>query len=504
MSALPGLWLLLRLLAAAAALASFTTGLHECATPLHRCLPSPTAAVPAAPALPLWCSLLRGASTALLEGAGGPAPCPDGNIECAQARVRRAQMLLDEAKSQAAAFMRAQGKTQLDAKRVAGSGGAAAATQAQPEQQARQAQPAQQQGQAPEPKSSGSELAAEATAAAATELAEWEGEWRQQAPQQAEQEPQQAEAQEQQGAAGEEQQGATQAAEEAAAQQPEPAAAAATEDGGQEQAQAEPQPAAAGSSSAKSPYLQALEGCQDLECLTRAEAEAPRQPGQYRFPHFYIVGWQVRGLACCCSLTHGRAALPGGTCRSAMWAAAGPSRPSCPAASSCTPPLPAAPAAPLNEPQKCATTSLYHHLKEHPQVLRSVDKVRRRRRRVCVCEGAVWPPPAFPCAALPLAHARPAETTLATNQQPQPPPTSCRQEPEFFSDTCGYDPAACPPQDTQQYLWRQLKLGEYLAAGGGKGVMEASTHYGRNGPALAARLYKVRVEAGGGGCSLAQ
>ena len=66
------------------------------------------------------------------------------------------------------------------------------------------------------------------------------------------------------------------------------------------------------------------------------------------------------------------------------------------------------------------------------------------------------------------------------------------QEPEFFSDTCGYDPGACPPKEAKDYLWRQLRLGEYLAAGGAKAAMEASTHYGREGVVLAPRLVKVR------------
>ena len=43
-----------------------------------------------------------------------------------------------------------------------------------------------------------------------------------------------------------------------------------------------------------SPYHQALASCRDLACLTAA-GKLERYPGQFRFPHFFIVGWQVGG-----------------------------------------------------------------------------------------------------------------------------------------------------------------------------------------------------------------
>lgn len=67
--------------------------------------------------------------------------------------------------------------------------------------------------------------------------------------------------------------------------------------------------------SAPSPYQLALQGCSDLLCLQRASA-LDRHPGQFMFPHFFIVGWQ-----------------------------------------------------------KCATTSLFFHLSQHPAVLQSSQKV---------------------------------------------------------------------------------------------------------------------------------
>lgn len=63
-----------------------------------------------------------------------------------------------------------------------------------------------------------------------------------------------------------------------------------------------------------SPYQQALSQCEDLQCLAVA-AQQERHPGQFLFPHFFIVGWQ-----------------------------------------------------------KCATTSLFYHLAKHPGILRSHDK----------------------------------------------------------------------------------------------------------------------------------
>jgi hypothetical protein len=42
-----------------------------------------------------------------------------------------------------------------------------------------------------------------------------------------------------------------------------------------------------------SEYAAALAGCTDLACLTMA-AQKPRYPGQFLFPSFFVVGWQVR------------------------------------------------------------------------------------------------------------------------------------------------------------------------------------------------------------------
>ncbi|KAL4418907.1 hypothetical protein ABPG77_004060 [Micractinium sp. CCAP 211/92] len=71
---------------------------------------------------------------------------------------------------------------------------------------------------------------------------------------------------------------------------------------------------AAPQGSGPSPYQQALSQCEDLQCLAAA-AQQERHPGQFLFPHFFIVGWQ-----------------------------------------------------------KCATTSLFYHLAKHPGILRSHDK----------------------------------------------------------------------------------------------------------------------------------
>lgn len=50
---------------------------------------------------------------------------------------------------------------------------------------------------------------------------------------------------------------------------------------------------AAPQGSGPSPYQQALSQCEDLQCLAAA-AQQERHPGQFLFPHFFIVGWQVR------------------------------------------------------------------------------------------------------------------------------------------------------------------------------------------------------------------
>ncbi|PSC69269.1 snurportin-1 [Micractinium conductrix] len=125
-----------------------------------------------------------------------------------------------------------------------------------------------------------------------------------------------------------------------------------------------------------SPYEAALAGCQDVPCLSRTGRQEQRWPGQFRFPALMIVGWQ-----------------------------------------------------------KCATTSLFHHLERHPQVLPPRDK-----------------------------------------------------EPEFFSETCDYNPNACPAEASRKYIWETLKLDKALQQGLTRPAFEGSTHYGRAGPALAPRL----------------
>ena len=51
-----------------------------------------------------------------------------------------------------------------------------------------------------------------------------------------------------------------------------------------------------GDGTAPSPYAAAVEQCRDLACLTAAGA-LPMHEGQFRFPHFFIVGWQARSAA---------------------------------------------------------------------------------------------------------------------------------------------------------------------------------------------------------------
>jgi flagellar motor protein MotB len=72
------------------------------------------------------------------------------------------------------------------------------------------------------------------------------------------------------------------------------------EEGELEEEPEQQQEAAGGSAHAqrrrRSPYHQAVAGCRDLACLGRA-AKLPRHAGQFRFPHFLILGWQV-GRVC--------------------------------------------------------------------------------------------------------------------------------------------------------------------------------------------------------------
>lgn len=49
---------------------------------------------------------------------------------------------------------------------------------------------------------------------------------------------------------------------------------------------------AAPQGSGPSPYQQALSRCEDLQCLAAA-TQQERHPGQFLFPHFFIVGWQA-------------------------------------------------------------------------------------------------------------------------------------------------------------------------------------------------------------------
>lgn len=98
-----------------------------------------------------------------------------------------------------------------------------------------------------------------------------------------------------------------------------------------------------------------------------------------------------------------------------------------------------------------------------------------------------WPIP-FPRARLSPHH-----------PHPTPPHTPPLQEPEFFSDDCGFDPArGCNATSQAAYVRGTLRLrdvldGELVGAAG-----EASTHYGRNGQLLAAGVYEVGWGGAGG------
>lgn len=87
--------------------------------------------------------------------------------------------------------------------------------------------------------------------------------------------------------------------------------------------------------------------------------------------------------------------------------------------------------------QKSATTSLHYHLVRHPNVARPWEK-----------------------------------------------------EPEFFSETCGYDIEKCDPEDTRDYIQRILRVNRYAAYDGQVANYEASTHYSRAGRKLAPQLIK--------------
>lgn len=137
----------------------------------------------------------------------------------------------------------------------------------------------------------------------------------------------------------------------------------------------------------KSPYQLALENCQTLACLKEA-AKQKRYRGQFLFPHFLIIGWQAswRGV--------GREGPCGGRAEGASAPRAkalrltGREHAEACSALRCDPAClhSRSPPSPLNVhmhtrtncpngPQKCATTSLFHHLKDHPAVLTPSEKV---------------------------------------------------------------------------------------------------------------------------------
>jgi len=87
--------------------------------------------------------------------------------------------------------------------------------------------------------------------------------------------------------------------------------------------------------------------------------------------------------------------------------------------------------------QKSATTSLHYHLVRHPSIARPWEK-----------------------------------------------------EPEFFSETCGYEIENCDPEDTRDYIQRILRVHRYSAYDGQVANYEASTHYSRAGRKLAPQLIR--------------
>ena len=138
-----------------------------------------------------------------------------------------------------------------------------------------------------------------------------------------------------------------------------------------------------------SPYQQALASCRDLACLTAA-GKLERYPGQFRFPHFFIIGWQVGGWVGAAGREGGRAGgRPAGLVLQALLG--GAFRPPAAEVSSriaCTPASFLACCLPPSPLQKCATTSLYFHLRHHPQMRAAYDKVRARGLRVARTHGA--------------------------------------------------------------------------------------------------------------------
>jgi hypothetical protein len=125
--------------------------------------------------------------------------------------------------------------------------------------------------------------------------------------------------------------------------------------------------------------VEAVRGCRTLECIKMAHTR-PVGMAKFNFPHFLMIGWQ-----------------------------------------------------------KTATTSLFAHLNQHPQISRPWDK-----------------------------------------------------EPEFFSEACNYDvPNGCTANDTLDYITRVLRSPRYTGFDGAVAQYEASTHYSRNGHRLANGISQV-------------
>ncbi|KAL4855091.1 Mitochondrial metalloendopeptidase OMA1 [Chlorella vulgaris] len=127
-----------------------------------------------------------------------------------------------------------------------------------------------------------------------------------------------------------------------------------------------------------SPFEDALRACSSLSCIREAHKQ-PKHPGQFNFPHFYLLGFP-----------------------------------------------------------KCATTSLFHHLIQHPQVMAPVVK-----------------------------------------------------EPEFFTNLCKDSAAACDPHEQELYINTTLHRDIALSARMHMTVFEGSTHYSLAGDWLAPQLKEL-------------
>ncbi|KAL4443999.1 hypothetical protein ABPG75_011736 [Micractinium tetrahymenae] len=190
----------------------------------------------------------------------------------------------------------------------------------------------------------------------------------------------------QQQAAAEAEQAAQEVVQQAQARQSDSAAPAAAAAAASPAAEDEQEHEAAGASASpgkprrkKSPYHTALQKCESLACLREAALTQERHPGQFRFPHFFIIGWQ-----------------------------------------------------------KCATTSLFHHLVLHPRVQCPSEK-----------------------------------------------------EPEFFTYDCQYDPLNCPLDKQRDYIQETLHINRVLRHNMYRAMFEGSTHYGREGPRIAQGLREL-------------